>query len=75
MRENRPVTARGYPFLVAVALLFGTLAFAWAADGGHARAAQAEEFLVATHEVGRHGGQLVVTQRSEPRTVLRSWTR
>jgi len=69
MRENRPVTARGYPFLVAVALLFGTLAFGWAADGGHSRVAQAEEFLVAAHEVGRHGGQLVVTQRSEPRTL------
>jgi peptide/nickel transport system substrate-binding protein len=39
-----------------------------AADSG-GLAAQAEEFLIAAHDVGRHGGRLVVTQRAEPRTL------
>ena len=63
------MTARGFRLLVAVALLSGTLVVVRAAESERARTAQAEELLVAVHDVGRHGGQLVVTQRAEPRTL------
>jgi peptide/nickel transport system substrate-binding protein len=69
MRQNRPVTARGYPLLVAASYLCGTLAIVWATENHRAQTPQAEEFLVAAHDAGSRGGQLVVTQRTEPRTL------
>ena len=69
MRENRLVTARGYPLLVAVAYLSGTLALVWPAESSLAQGTRTEELLVTTHDAGPRGGQLVVTQRAEPRTL------
>lgn len=69
MRENRLVAARGYPLLVAVSYFCGTLALVWAAESSHAQGTQAEQLLVTAHDTGPRGGQLVVTQRAEPRTL------
>ena len=60
-----PVVER--PFFLLAAPLVAVLACA--AGAAPAPAPAAEEFLVSRAEVGRHGEQLVVNQRAEPKTL------
>ncbi len=63
-RFSRPAGAR---LRLSAALLAAVLA--WAASARTSSAQSAEELLVSRAEIGHQGGQLVVNQRAEPKTL------